>query len=593
VLTFHQITGLPVPARLNAASGETTGAIPVSELDLRVSRLGRGERLITWSRVALAAFALVAVWIDPPGDPVPNVLVAYSLLLGYLVYAVVLALVLSSIAAPLPRVGVVAHGVDLANAIAVNALTGADSPFFVLFVFLLVAAALRWQWRGIVVTGAVVLFSYLLVGLLGAETLGMAAFDLDRFIMRGANLAIVAVLLGFLGTWEGRLRRDLVELSDFPRKRYTTFEDAARASLGYAAGILRAPRVMLAWEDSEEPWLETLLLEDGDARRERHEHGALSPLVPDSLRDGAFLCLDLSVEQPTSVRTAPAGVLAWRGQPLHAELARRMRARNVISVPVVGEGVNARLFAFDKTQLTSDDLVVALILARQIVGVLEQHFLMVETRQSAANQERIRVARELHDGVAQSLAAAAFHVRGLRGTLASDPIGAQAGLDEVERLLVDEQRELRLFMQELRPWSASSEESTTRARLLELCHRVAILWGVDVDLESVDEIATPNAWDAYRLAQEGLINAARHAQASRIRLAVSNGARGVTIKISDDGRGFPFQGAYDLATLEERKIGPVSLKERIASLGGDLMLRTGEAGTELEISLPSTSRGAA
>jgi signal transduction histidine kinase len=243
------------------------------------------------------------------------------------------------------------------------------------------------------------------------------------------------------------------------------------------------------------------------------------------------------------------------------------------------------LFAFDKAQVTSDDLVLGLILARQIVGVLEQHFLMLETRQSAANQERIRVARELHDGVAQSLAAAAFHLRGLRRTVATDPEATLNGLDEVERLLVNEQRELRLFLQELRPWAASTE-STLEGRLRELCHRVSSLWGVEVELEKSDEVPQPIAWEVYRLAQEGLVNAARHAHATRIRVAATAGDGALSIRIADDGRGFPFEGEFDLATLEQRKIGPVSLKERISSLGGNLLLRTDHDGTVLEITLP-------
>jgi signal transduction histidine kinase len=330
---------------------------------------------------------------------------------------------------------------------------------------------------------------------------------------------------------------------------------------------------------------------DGKVTRERHDPGTLLPLVAEPLRDAAFLCLDLTIEEPTIIRTTESGLLAWRGQPLHPELSRRAAARDVLSVPVIGEGVNARLFAFDKAQLVSDDLVVALILGRQIVAMLEQHFLMVETRQSAANQERIRVARELHDGIAQSLAAATFHVRGLRQALASDPERVGAGLEEIERLLVNEQRELRLFMQELRPWSANSEDVTFRERLVELCHRVSALWGIEVELEESDEIAQPMAWEVYRLAQEGLINAARHAQATRIRLAAKRNGTAVSIRVADNGRGFPFVGEYNLATLEERKIGPVSLKERIASLRGDLMLRTDKSGTVLDISLPHPQGG--
>jgi signal transduction histidine kinase len=590
VLTLNQILRLPAGGRANTPPSETSGAIPVSELDLRVSRLGRGERVITWSRVALSAFSLAAVWVDPPAAPARWALVAYSLLLAYLVYSVILALVLSSVAAPLPRVGVGAHLLDLIVAIAVNALTGVGSPFFVLFTFLLVAAALRWQWRGIVTTGSAIVVAYLALVFFAVQS--AADFQLDRVLIRAAYLAVVAVLLGFLGTWESQLRRGLVELADFPRKRHGTFDDAARDSLAHAAAILRAPRVLLAWEDTEEPWLDTLFWHDGELVRERHDPGTLSPLIAEPLRDAAFLCLDLTVEAPTTVRTTEKGLLTWRGRPLHAELVRRFSPRNVLSVPVIGEGVTARLFAFDKPRLTSDDLVIGLILGRQIVGVLEQHFLVVETRQSAQNQERIRVARELHDGVAQSLAAATFYIRGLRQTVASDPDAARSGLDEIEQLLVNEQRELRLFMQELRPWSSPTDDSSMRGRLKELCHRVSSLWGVEVELEGSDEIGHPMAWEVYRLAQEGLINAARHSRATRIRLAASRNGNGVSIQITDNGQGFPFEGAYDLATLEQQKIGPVSLKERVASLRGDLLLRTDSRGTTIEISLPDAQGGA-
>jgi signal transduction histidine kinase len=213
--------------------------------------------------------------------------------------------------------------------------------------------------------------------------------------------------------------------------------------------------------------------------------------------------------------------------------------------------------------------------------------LVLETEHSAASQERIRLARELHDGIAQSLTGAALQIGGLRRTLGANLGDTEDRLEELEHLLVNEQRELRLFMQELRPSSAMSEQASLRTRLQELCHRVSTLWGVDVELDLSDEIAAPMAWDVYRLLQEALVNAARHAQASSIRISAANTPEGVTLRITDDGRGFPFQGMYDLATLNARRIGPVSLKDRIGSLRGGLVLRTSDQGTVLEISLPA------
>jgi signal transduction histidine kinase len=585
--TFSQLLRIPLAGRRDAAPNEGSG-VPVSDLDLRLSRLGRGERLVTWSRVALSAFSLAAVWLDP-AEPARAALLTYSLLMAYVAWSVVLALVFARVAVPLPRVSLVAHIVDLTVAITINALTGAGSPFFVLFIFLLVAATLRWQWRGTLLTGMAALGAYLGLAFLGLERVGDVGFELNRFIIRGSYLAVVAVLLGFLGTWEARLRRDLVDLADFPRQKDLSFDQAARNWLVHAAAILRSPRVMLAWEETEEPWLVTLLWQDGEFAQERHDPGVMAPLVPERLRAAAFLCLDLSSETPTTLHTTEKGLEVWRGQPVHAEIVHRTGARNVLSVAVVGEGVNARLFAFDRVQPTSDDLVVGLILGRQIVGALEQQVLMRETRHSAANQERIRLARELHDGIAQSLTGAALHIGGLRRTLESSPETAQARLAEIEQLLVNEQRELRLFMQELRPSSATVEQAGLRDRLEELCHRVSRLWGVDVRMSVSGEFSASVAWEVYRLAQEALVNAARHSLASNIRVTVAGEADVVGLRVEDDGRGFPFQGVFDLAALNARRIGPLSLKERIANLRGDLVLHSSSQGTVLEISLPASA----
>jgi signal transduction histidine kinase len=56
--------------------------------------------------------------------------------------------------------------------------------------------------------------------------------------------------------------------------------------------------------------------------------------------------------------------------------------------------------------------------------------------------------------------------------------------------------------------------------------------------------------------------------------------------VADNGRGFPFKGRHDLAALTELKIGPATLKDRIGSLDGDLVIDSYESGASLEITLP-------
>jgi signal transduction histidine kinase len=83
-----------------------------------------------------------------------------------------------------------------------------------------------------------------------------------------------------------------------------------------------------------------------------------------------------------------------------------------------------------------------------------------------------------------------------------------------------------------------------------------------------------------------LINAARHAHAPAVRVQLSMRDNQVHIVVADNGDSYPFRGCYDLAALTERKLGPVSLQERIVSLGGGLTIDSTESGSRLEITLP-------
>ena len=92
--------------------------------------------------------------------------------------------------------------------------------------------------------------------------------------------------------------------------------------------------------------------------------------------------------------------------------------------------------------------------------------------------------------------------------------------------------------------------------------------------------------DVYHLAQEAIINAARHADASVVSLDLSSTSSDVRLEVVDDGRGFPFHGTFDLQGLNRMKAGPLTLKERVARLEGDLTLYSTGAGSVVIMKLP-------
>ena len=88
------------------------------------------------------------------------------------------------------------------------------------------------------------------------------------------------------------------------------------------------------------------------------------------------------------------------------------------------------------------------------------------------------------------------------------------------------------------------------------------------------------------MVRESLANAARHGGAAHVEVEIAAAGDGLAVRVTDDGRGFPFSGRYDLAELERRDMGPRTMRARIAALGGDLVIESSNQGSRLEMKLP-------
>jgi signal transduction histidine kinase len=230
-------------------------------------------------------------------------------------------------------------------------------------------------------------------------------------------------------------------------------------------------------------------------------------------------------------------------------------------------------------------LLLAEVVASMVAIRLDHVSLAARLARAAADAERVRLSRDLHDGVLQALTGIALRLEAVRRV--RDAGQATAGLEEVQRLIVQEQRDLRFFIGELRP-SATVEEGLGRlpARLADLVDRLQRQWGLEVDLEIAAPVPEPLARDVYHQVREALVNAARHGAADRARVRVGGDAGAVRLSIEDRGRGFPFAGRFSGAELAARGEGPKSLRERVDALGGALTLDARPGATRLEITLP-------
>lgn len=549
----------------------------------------RSERLVAIGRLALAAFSLIAIWLDPL-EPARHPPETYVLLVVYLCYAAVLAGLTSMIDWLRHYIGLGTHVLDLVIFSILLYLTdGSTSPFFAYFVFSLMAAALRWGWHGVLWTALVTLTIYTGLGLYADRVLNDPDFELNRFIIRSGYLAVVALLLGYLSAYEERLRGELAKLAAWPRE--AAHRCPVEQALQQTARVFGADRALMVWDESEEPYRHQAIVVRGTFEHTREPGTTAEALVAEPLALRDFLCLNAAARNPAVLCASPGGAERWWGAPLAPGLQSRLGCRSVLSLRLDGDGFQGRLFILDKPGMSADDLVLGEVVARQIVADLDQLYVQQRLHQAAISEERVRFARELHDGVLQSLTGLALQLKAVQHLMLTDQETARARIAQIENLVAAEQRDLRFFVQQLKPLPLSRTEVNAGlvSHLGELAARIERQWDLHVQLR-VDlptrQLSELLAHAVYRIVQEALANAARHGRARTARLDVAMRDDELHIAVADDGRGFPHSGRYDLATLNRMQIGPASIRERVAALGGGLLLESGAAGARLEITLP-------
>jgi two-component system sensor histidine kinase UhpB len=213
--------------------------------------------------------------------------------------------------------------------------------------------------------------------------------------------------------------------------------------------------------------------------------------------------------------------------------------------------------------------------------------LETERRQSAARrvegqeEERRRVARELHDGVGQRLTGLLLQ---LEHAARQAPPTTGPELVEAREAARESVEEVRRIAHRLRP--EALEELGLRSALVALAKRTAASSGVPVvrDLEArLPELPRETELTVYRIAQEGLTNAVRHAHASRIELRLNRQEGATVLRILDDGVGL--DGSREGAGL-------LGMRERALLAGGELSVgaRPG-GGVELRFAVPTPGGG--
>lgn len=282
-----------------------------------------------------------------------------------------------------------------------------------------------------------------------------------------------------------------------------------------------------------------------------------------------------------------SSVREGEGDPLGSAFRETYGVGDAIVVSLESETMTSRFIVPATAAATADELALAHIAGRLAMATLEQFLFVQQVRQTASAEERMRISRELHDGIVQSLAGVGLSLQALQGRLTHDPDVA-VQLQRMQTVLENDQRELRTIVRELRPSDARDGATMVTEELQRMRERYPLEWGLDVELapSGVAEMSPRIAHETCRIVNESLANAARHGGATRAAVAVAQRDAMFEIRVSDNGRGFPFSGRRDLESLERAGEGPKTLKERVRNAGGSMIVDSSPEGASIRIMLP-------
>ncbi|HEX2134774.1 MAG TPA: sensor histidine kinase [Microvirga sp.] len=553
-------------------------AIASSEQDTAAERLFDfpSEQLIAVGRIFLTVFALIAVMVEgPPSSSSGGAI--YTILTAYVGFAILQG---AYVLGRRPSAGqqLFAHAFDLVAVSVLMALTeGPTSPFFVFFTFILLASTVRWNWRGALATAALLIAAYAGLVVLLRDAPGDPN-DVVRAVIRAAFLMVAGAMLGYVGAYRDRSRHRLAQLVAWPGPdRTAKAAPPIAGALAHAAELLRAPRVLVIWEQPEEPFRQVALYSDGQVQHSRGPTQRFGSLVAPGQEAATFL-VDLPSEPQR--RAAPPKV--------DPDLCRTFGIRKALTAPFQRDLCRGRIFALDPSSSTDDDLLMVELIASRIGVDLEHHLLRQQIQTAAALRERERLGRDLHDGVLQTLAAANLQ---LKLSARHADAAVEAKLEETRSLLADEQQRVRRFVEDHRPMPVGPvEEISIADAVAQRLRDLGRQWRCEVECEvSPPDLRLPPvlARHVRHLLAEAVSNAARHGPAKRVRIALQASQDVLAITISDDGRGFRgLSGGYSDTDLQALNLGPASLRSRVDELGGTLQLETSPTGSRIEVRLP-------
>lgn len=526
--------------------------------------------LIAWSRFALAVFALIAIYADPV-QPARHSQFAYYLLTLLVVYSGLLA-VLNRWTDDRGNMPLLVHALDIVVfSILIFLTDGATSPFFIFFTFAMFSATLVWNWQGAVITTLATVTIY---GVLTVNTEMATGLDTTRTIIRSAYLIIAGVLFAYFGAILSGQRLRLAKLAAWPSNTPTNseFPDLllTYAHIGEVTGI---DEIIAIWETPFEPHLFVSEYKSRAVVTRTLERG-LSEVVGSLSQGNEPEIFHTSVLE--NIDSDPTWLFAGAKKPFKL-------------VSPIAQTTFAGYLITCHDQRPSDDVIALIsIAATQVSSELEQHHLRLKLIKLAVEDGRNQLARDIHDGLLQTMAAIGLQLKAMETGLSAEQVLKVRYLRDA---LNEQQVKLRsTIVAERDGAKAQTQFSLVQSELQRQVTDLEQKWICKITLSIMPASAHESKILIKTLKHfiaETVANGVRHGAANKFDISLLCSAAELEISLRDNGSGLNgVTGNFENSEVFQRKIGSASLRQRAKGLAGNLSVSSSSDGVTIILKVP-------
>lgn len=563
-----------LPRLASTQNGQETGFSKLRDLPPAESV---DKRTVSILRMLLAGAALLIMSIDPSGPP-QRVNLAFAVLTCYCLYSLCLYLLNARSKLLIPVR--LTHWFDIAWYSLLIALTGgAISIFFFFYLFPILIASFRWGLKeGIRVIGACTTL-FIIVGYFTYSS--DDAFELNRFLIRPLYLLVFGYMTASWGGHEVVFRRRLALFREINRLSNPRFgiDQTLQMMVDKIRTFYGADCCLLGLDP--DGWTAKRIWESHRHSPACSKIDAAELLTFAGSRNG--LALVYSGGRGALSGRPRLSVVDVADEPVPditvdlAEAVQHLGSTSLLSLPIFYRGdhygtlcLSSRRDKFDRSDIGFMQQLIS-----HILPIVENIRLLDQLASQAADQQRQKISRDIHDSTIQPYIGLKFGLEAIEIKLAA----GQPIEDDVRKLILladTSISELRGYVKSLRSEQREQPGSTLVEAVRQQAAKYAEFYGIEVAVDADGlQINDRLAAEAFQIIVEGLSNARKHTAAHNIVIRIRQRDHALLLEIENDG-----------AETGVRDFSPRSITERAASLGGEAAVSSVAGSTLVKVRIP-------